>query len=65
MGFHNNKYPPIPSTILIFLFKYRNELKQEDEYFIFYYFFLSFEADIKEGQLRKKPYKVYRPIHIE
>jgi hypothetical protein len=34
-------------------------------YFIFYYFFLSFEADVKEGQLRKKPYKVYRPIHVE
>ena len=31
----------------------------------FIIFFLSFEADVKEEQLRKKPYKIYRPIHIE
>ena len=32
---------------------------------LFFIIFLSFEADVKEGQLRKKPYKIYRPIHIE
>lgn len=52
MGFYNNKYPLIPSTLLIFLFKYRNELKQEDElFYVLLFFFLSFEVDVKEGQL--------------